>query len=295
MKINGIEFLIGSDPELFVKDGDKFISGHELIPGTKEAPHPVKGGAVQVDGTALEFNTMPAKSRRAFHNSTNQVVKALKNMIPRELELVAAPTAQFTKQYMKELPEKAKELGCSPDFNAYTGFENVPPNAEVDFRTGAGHIHIGWTDVENPYDPLHMLECRTLVHAMDIFLGVPSLLIDTDTQRRRIYGAAGAFRPKTYGVEYRVLSNFWVLDARLRGWVFDNTILAITRALDRDDPLPKSRHPAMAVINYNELYNIRSLLAQFNIPLPRGHIKQAEKLMARDEIDYLGEPLEIWR
>jgi hypothetical protein len=43
-----------------------------------------------------------------------------------------------------------------------------------------------------------------------------------------MYGAAGAFRPKPYGVEYRVLSNAWLQSEELMAWVYRTTTKAIT-------------------------------------------------------------------
>lgn len=269
MRIGKLNVTIGSDPELFVKKDGKFVSGHELIPGTKEEPHPVQCGAVQVDGTALEFNTDPASNLRQFHNTSNMVLKALKSMIPDDHELVAAPVAEYGKQYMNTLPFKAKELGCSPDWNAYTGMENPTPNVDLPFRTASGHIHIGWTHVDNPYDEKHMLECRALVKALDIFLGVPSLLVDKDTRRRKLYGKAGAFRPKEYGLEYRVLSNFWVMDKSLRAWVWQNTKLAIQRLQDRNNPLPRWYNVDSA-INSNSQFDRDRIIRFYNVPVPKG-------------------------
>ncbi|MCP4364973.1 MAG: hypothetical protein GY800_06695 [Planctomycetes bacterium] len=291
MKVGDIEIIIGSDPELFVKRDGSFVSGHDLIPGTKEAPFPVRGGAVQVDGTALEFNTKPAKTRQGFHNSTNMVLKALREMISDDLELTASPTAHYEEKYMKELPELAKMLGCSPDFNAYTGFENPAPNVNAPFRTGAGHIHVGWTEDADIQSEKHLADCRALVQAMDLFLGVPSVFLDGDDLRRELYGQAGAFRPKTYGVEYRVLSNFWVLNAKLRGWVYNNTIHAVERLMDHENKLIFSS-TAKDAINYNSDGLARTVIEAFDVPLPRGFKFPPQPVSA---YAYGYEPLEIRR
>ena len=47
---------------------------------------------------------------------------------------------------------------------------------------------------------------------MDLFIGIPSLFMDTDPtskERRKIYGHAGSHRMTDYGFEYRSLGNFW--------------------------------------------------------------------------------------
>ena len=62
---------------------------------------------------------------------------------------------------------------------------------------------------------------------MDLFLGVPSVTLDSDTRRRELYGKAGAYRAKDYGVEYRTLSNFWIWKDSLKDWVYDQTQKAV--------------------------------------------------------------------
>lgn len=214
--------LIGSDPELFMVRGKKPRSAHGVIPGTKENPHPVDNGAVQVDGMALEFNINPAETEDEFVGNLNSVMATLGNMIPKGHKLEALPTAHFSNWYMKRQPKEAKELGCEPDFNAWEGGAvNPRPNADVNFRTGAGHIHIGWTKDQDINHPDHIEACCILTRELDVFLGMASLLYDKDAERRTLYGAAGAFRPKPYGCEYRVLSNAWLKDERLMRWVFN--------------------------------------------------------------------------
>jgi hypothetical protein len=63
---------------------------------------------------------------------------------------------------------------------------------------------------------------------MDLFLGVPSTVMDKGTLRRQLYGKAGSFRQKPYGCEYRTLSNFWIFNPDLIKWVYDQTEKAIS-------------------------------------------------------------------
>lgn len=226
MKLND-RILIGADPELFMRhpDNGQYISAHDRIPGTKWEPHKVPHGAVQVDGTALEFNIDPAHTVDEFVYHISQVVTTLKNMVP-GYNVVAEPVAHFDEQYMTfEVPSSALELGCMPDFNGWTKVANPHPEAEGKFfRTAAGHIHIGWCEDADPYDKSHFELCCRVARQMDYYLGIHSLIWDPDDTRRALYGKAGAFRPKSYGVEYRVLSNRWLTSEGLTRWVYNSAI-----------------------------------------------------------------------
>lgn len=211
-----MKISVGVDPELFVWGGKEFINGSGLIPGTKKNPFPVNRGAVQVDGIALEFNTEPAEDEDTFAYNIGEVLSQLQSMIPYELK--AQPTISFN---VASLPAKDRILGCDTDFNAWTDKSNPQPDENLNFRTGAGHIHIGWTSNANIKSDEHRNMCIDLTKQCDFFLGLPSLLFDSDTDRRKLYGKAGAFRPKTYGVEYRVLSNMWVNHPTLYPWIFN--------------------------------------------------------------------------
>jgi len=206
-------FTFGCDPELFVQDNKgRFVSAEGLIPGTKAEPHPVEGGAVQVDGMAAEFNIDPVTNFTDFKRNILGVQRQLQDMLPSGHTLVAAPSVVFDEEVWEGSPEKAKELGCSPDFNAWTGDVNPPPHSESNprLRTASGHLHIGWTDDADEYDTEHMNNCMDLIKQLDWYLGAWSLRLDKDKIRRELYGKAGACRIKPYGVEYRVLSNFWL-------------------------------------------------------------------------------------
>ena len=145
-----MRILVGADPEVFVSHNGKIISGYGLIPGTKTAPFAVNGGAVQVDGMALEFNIDPAETEEEFLHSIGSVLNQMREMIP-EHQLILEAVANFDEAYMKTLPEEALLLGCDPDFNAWEQCQNNPPNAASTMRTAAGHIHVGSSETHNIY------------------------------------------------------------------------------------------------------------------------------------------------
>lgn len=227
------KLLIGADPEIFLFDegARQFISAHDLIPGTKQNPHKIKNGAIQVDGVALEFNITPAHDPNEFIARIFQVTNYLKGEVYKKnknLSFSYTPTATFEEKYFEMLPETAKLLGCEPDYNAYTGVVNPRPKIDMPFRTASGHIHLGWLNdpdemLDNVMDPVHLQICTEIVQQLDIALFLPSLLFDFDRTRQILYGAPGSFRPKPYGVEYRVLSNKWVSSPKTMRWVFENT------------------------------------------------------------------------
>ena len=81
------------------------------------------------------------------------------------------------------------------------------------------HIHIGYNHPAVP-------ESLRMVKLLDIFLGIPSVIIDPDKKRRELYGKAGAFRLTKYGVEYRTLSSYMMSKDSILYLVWDLLTLA---------------------------------------------------------------------
>lgn len=217
------KILIGADPEAFIALNGKPMSAHDTIPGTKEKPHPVEGlGSIQVDGMAVEFNVEPTDNVDVFVQRTRDLMAHIEKIlaVPRIIDL---PSVHFSKDIMAATPRDALRLGCEPDFCSYTLAENPRPRAHPRLRTAGGHVHLGWSSNLDPTSPAHRDACAGLVGLLDHYLGVPSVLLDKDRERRQLYGAAGAFRPKPYGVEYRTLSNFWIHNPALIKWVFEQS------------------------------------------------------------------------
>lgn len=232
------KFLIGADPELFVKNGlGKFISAHDLIPGTKSSPYIVKSGAVQVDGVAAEFNINPAESEDEFVLYINTVRDRLEEMVKEtdaSYHLVAEPVAYFDPEYFFRLPAETLLLGCTPDWDAYTGERSPPPGTKEPFRTGSGHVHIGWTSHEDPNDPEYIKRCCEVVKQIDAVIYPASHIWDQDMKRRTLYGARGSFRPKSYGVEYRPLSNAWLRSEETIRFVYHQIYGAVDLLMNKN-------------------------------------------------------------
>ena len=263
-----MNILIGCDPEVFVKQDGIFKSAWGLIKGDKKNPFPVRNGAVQVDGMALEFNINPASTEQEFVINVQDVFAQMCAMVP-QYEVVAAPVAHFTPEYMKEQPEEALELGCEPDWNGWSGAINQKPNAQRPMRTASGHVHIGWTNGKDINDPMHSSNAFAVAKQMDYFLGLPSLFYDDDQERREMYGKAGCLRIKSYGMEYRTLSNAWLKSPALMAWVFRNAKAGMEQVMDGNrlvDKFGDIQH----IINNSDKKAAMKILKAAKIEVPNG-------------------------
>lgn len=211
-------WLIGADPEFFLKDKNGiFKTAIGLIGGTKEEPIKIDNGcALQEDNVMVEFCIPPARTAVELSNSIEYVKNHIQKLIkPKDLEIAIVPSAKFTKEDLNNF--QAQLFGCDPDFSAWEMMMNEPPivTSEQLIRCAGGHIHLGY---DNPSED----QSIQVIRAMDLFLGIPSILMDRDRDRRTMYGKAGCFRPKPYGFEYRTLSNFWISSKRNIEWVVES-------------------------------------------------------------------------
>lgn len=254
------KILVGCDPEVFVKQAGIFKSAHGLIKGTKDNPFKVPNGAVQVDGMALEFNIDPSATEDQFLFNVQDVLNTMSLMVP-DYEIIVAPVADFSIDYLKAQPEEALELGCDPDYNAWTFTANPRPDGERPMRTASGHVHIGWTNGQDIDSVEHKQECESIARQMDFFLGLPSLMYDDDVRRRGMYGKAGACRFKPYGVEYRTLSNMWLKSENLIRWVFRSAIKGVEEA-HKGNLLVEKYGDIQAIINNSDKAAAEKIIKQ---------------------------------
>lgn len=226
MKINKETVLIGSDPEVFLYHREKghLISAINYIPGDKSNPCPVPelgdGFAIQVDNVAAEFNVPPVNSYTEMYNNYKKVIDYIESIIPPIMGVLVVPSGEFTEEECSH--PMARLSGCSADYNAWS--LSVNPKADysvTNIRAAAAHIHVSYKD-NNDETSL------ALIRALDLFAGVPAILLDDDKDRRRLYGKAGCFRMCKWGIEYRVLNNTFIKELETVKFVFD----AIDKAID---------------------------------------------------------------
>jgi len=211
---------IGSDPETFLMDKTgKYISSVGLIGGSKDKPMDIGNNcSVQEDNVTVEFNTPPTNNIEEFVNVVNYNLSWIaRRAAELNLSVVYTPSAEFDNEQLGT--REAQTFGCDPDFNAWNfSAANPRPNSKnQNLRSAGGHIHIEAPDLDK----------EKLIQAMDLFVGVPMLEFDNDSERRKLYGKAGAYRPKSYGVEYRTASNAWLQDDDKKRWVFNQTQKAV--------------------------------------------------------------------
>lgn len=212
---------LGADPEVFLERDGQIISAEGLIGGTKYEPKLIsdEGHSIQEDNIMAEFNIPPCDNAEDFVHHISYVKDYL-DMVARThgATLNFSASADVAPKYLRT--PQAREFGCMPDYNVYLKDTNPSPKRGGTLRTCGGHIHIGF---DNPTQALS----EDVVIAMDAVLGLKSLFIDTDDKRRQMYGKAGSFRFKDFGVEYRTLSNFWIATDELTKWAFEETLNAI--------------------------------------------------------------------
>ena len=136
------------------------------------------------------------------------------------------------------------------------------------------HIHLGY---QNPDVETSLL----LIKYLDAYLGVPSVLLDGDTNRRSLYGKAGAFRLCDYGLEYRTLSSYFLRTKTTLTFVWDGIQRAIN-AFEQGYILPPADNIQDAINNSN-INGARKLIEDYNLlAKPKVKTRRSAKV-ANDE------------
>jgi len=259
---------LGADPEFFLYDIKKkmYISAEGLIGGQKNNPTEIPTGEMILeDNVMVEFCTTICKNAKQLNKSVNNALVHLRQMLPKHLEFRMEASAELDWSLLTS--EQATQFGCMPDSNAYTLRQNTSPDSNTNLRTCSGHVHIGF---KNP----NFDDCINLVKMFDLFLAVPSVLIDKDRKRREMYGKAGAHRMKPFGVECRQLSNFWVGNEELTNWLVNNIFKMIELYNNKPDFIDKVNWDLVQIcINEYDTFLAEEFMSKYNIDMPESYVK----------------------
>lgn len=178
--------FIGSDPEFFVLNKNKPVSAISVLNCGKDERIDL-GNNIKVfyDNVLLEMNINPSNSCAGLISSIQDALyRVAQHISPFVIEPIAS--MNFPESELKH-PD-ARVFGCSPEFDAYEMCV-VPPNHEatqLPFRSGGGHIHLGYSKEEFPLIAPIKDDDTTerdwgriwVVRMMDLFVGIPALFVD---------------------------------------------------------------------------------------------------------------------
>jgi hypothetical protein len=269
---------IGADVEVFLKNkhSNQVVSAEGYIKGTKENPFifDKKNNffSTSLDNVLAEFTIPPANNVEDFVKYLQKGLSYINKSIPKDLCTHIFPAANLDNNFLKT--EQALKFGCEPDANAYLKWVNITPSSkDKTLRSAGGHIHLGYNetylvpDLQNPNEEIlnNDLVRQTIIKALDLFVGIPMLIYEPNNKRKELYGKAGAYRPKTYGVEYRTLSNYYLTSEKLTKLVFNNTIEAIN-FLNKGNIIEKELGFFVEnTINNSNIENAKYLIKEFKI------------------------------
>ncbi len=220
--------MVGADPEMWVVNKEnEVVSAIPIFPEYKGGGEIIAGGLGTVihDNVAAEFSMKPAESEEEWVATLEEIKASLRIELERRAEgkelrfVTNFAAAKIAKSQLRHV--HAQTFGCDPDMNAWeNGLPNMPPDAEEvgQMRVIGGHIHIGVRGDERVNVMLTSHWGRVAaVRLLDATVGQYVLSLEAASphaesfvERRRMYGKAGSFRVKDYGLEYRTPSAVWL-------------------------------------------------------------------------------------
>ena len=261
-------FTIGTDPEFFTTKNGKIDSVAGKLGCTKDQKLDLAPDVrLQEDNVLAEFDINPQQGFKAFDDNVKRGLDLVnKKLSELDMELAYGISSHiFTETELASFDKSAFVFGCTPDFNAFTGQKNPSPQAaNAGLRTAGGHVHIGFGQTA-PVD-MKAQQCAGVL--CDYYLSLLSVLMDTDTRRKELYGKASCIRFKEYGIEYRSLSNFWVANDSHRKTIYDQ-VEKVVKNLNFDHlmelnaklPIEKLHQ----IINNNEVNEADNFLSRLQV------------------------------
>lgn len=106
-----------------------------------------------------------------------------------------------------------------------------------------------------------------MLRYIDAIVGLPSILFDTDVERRNLYGKAGCFRLQKYGFEYRTLSSYWLDNPSRLRFIWLQVMYALyCYERGKDIPSPTDVRDA---INNNDVERAKALIQAYGLMHPK--------------------------
>lgn len=229
--IRPIGFTMGTDPEIFLKRGDRIIGSERVIP--KEGLSWGAYAKIVRDGIQAELHPAPCGAAELLCNGLTTCFRALQYHLSvnhPDVKVCWAGVVEVEKSEVDALSPESRILGCAPSRNFYGLVPMTVDPAKYLIRAAGGHQHIGIKGIAGLF--LGDADERTsLIPLLDIFVGNTGVLLDRNpaqTERRLMYGQVGQFRLPIHGLEYRTLSNFWLRHSSLVDLMFGMARLAVS-------------------------------------------------------------------
>jgi len=249
---------LGCDPEFFFSKKGEVFGAEKVLPKDglvyDKAKTQAEGRFVRdnsekregetskivIDGVQAEINPRQATCREYLSYEIASCFRELYHTIKddKTLDVNFSAVMEVGQKEFDSLSDKSKKFGCAPSENIHTGGKSkisVDPTV-YKFRSAGGHIHLGhykygsWSNDGKSFSAVEFNKIlmegfnpKKLVPLLDILLGNTCVLIDRNefaVERRKVYGRAGEYRTPKHGLEYRTLSNFWLINYQMMSFVF---------------------------------------------------------------------------
>lgn len=205
----------GGDPEVFVQTQNGVIACPvALLKEPKKVVKVGNHGGFNRDGMAFELNPAPSTSpEEVMANMLKLLTDGILSLSKAGLGItkkIGVDIQAIPIQQALDLPNDVWELGCEPDYDAYSGqynIVNVDPRIYTK-RFAGGHITM-------QIGALPFADVCEVVKLFDYHAGLYSIRwsdLPDSIERRRTYGRAGAFRYHHENgiVEYRTPDAGWL-------------------------------------------------------------------------------------
>lgn len=286
----------GADPELAVFDRqrNKMVSAIPVLNHDKDNPIMLDATTkFYHDNILSELAFAPSKSPAEMVESFRRVLTKASAKLGKRYKLVPKAAHEFDEEALSD--PRAKESGCSPTFNVYRREQNPA----VVFKDGdgqrncGGHVHIGNANADTDTEGLLMtLDSKELAaKVLDVYLGTSSVIFDRDPAsiKRRSACEAGQVRFPSYGLEHRMLGNWYLrspVTTRLVYDLADYAMQHIRNGTAEEVMSHIDENELQHAINANDVSLVRSILKKAKMPTD---------LVNRVEKDYqLDESLAAW-